>query len=120
MEVNLVKRIGFIILAGCLLCLLVMPALAQEEVLPVVRITYAADAVLSQEEDVEAQVTLVYAGQETALNARLRLNDATLDIVEATLPQKSLRIDSDDVRLSCITMAATRSIPRWSARCAAT
>lgn len=90
------KKVGLLILLCCTLCLCALPALAQE--LPVIQITYAPDAPLSREEAVEARVTLVHAGRETAFDAGLRLQDETLDAVEKALPQQSLRIDGGDTR----------------------
>ena len=92
------KRISLLAFFCCLFCLCALTGLAQEETLPVIRITYAADAVLSQADAVDAQVTLVSAGTETSFPARLRLNDKTLDVVECALPQQSLRVDGDDQR----------------------
>ena len=66
--------------------------------MPAIRITYAADVELSQEEAVEAQVVLEDAGEETSLEAQLRLHDSTLDVVETALPQKSLRVDGGEIR----------------------
>lgn len=80
-------------LLGCLISLLALPGMAEEASLPAIRITYAADAELSQEEAVEAQVVLADAGEETSLEAQMRLHDSTLDVVETTLPQKSLRVN---------------------------
>ena len=92
------KRIGLLAALCCLLCLCALPGLAQEEALPVIRITCAPDAALTQEEAVAAQVTLISAGTETGFDAQLRLNDATLDAVECALPQKSLRVEGDGQR----------------------
>ena len=60
------KRISLLAFFCCLFCLCALTGLAQEETLPVIRITYAADAVLSQADAVDAQVTLVSAGTETS------------------------------------------------------
>lgn len=92
------KRKSLFALLGCLLCLMVLPALAQADGLPTVNITYAPDATLSQEQAVDAQVTLTSSGEETSFAALLRLNDKTQDKVEITLPQQSLRIDGDAQR----------------------
>lgn len=92
------KKFGLILLLGVLACLLALPAMAQVQELSVIRINYAVDTTLSQEKAVEAQVTLVQDGQENTFEAMLRLNDAGLDIVEQLLPQKSLRVDSDNMR----------------------
>lgn len=86
------------VLLGCLISLLALPGMAEEASLPVICITYAADAELSQEEAVEAQVILADAGEETSLEAQLRLHDSTLDVVETALPQKSLRVDGGETR----------------------
>lgn len=85
-------------LLGCLISLLALPGMAEEASLPAICITYAADAELSQEEAVEAQVVLADAGEETSLEAQLRLHDSTLDVVETALPQKSLRVDGGETR----------------------
>lgn len=92
------KKIKWFVLLGCLISLLALPGMAEEASLPAIRITYAADAELSQEEAVEAQVVLADAGEETSLEAQLRLHDSTLDVVETTLPQKSLRVDGGETR----------------------
>lgn len=92
------KKIVLSMLLCCLICLCALPAMAQEQNLPVVRITYAADAALSQEEAVEAQVTLAFSGQDASFDAMLRLQDKTMDAAELALPQKSLHIDSDVMR----------------------
>ena len=92
------KKISLIVLLLLLFCLLALPGLAEEANLPVIRITYATDAELSQEETVEAQVTLVDSGKEASFDAQLRLHDKTLDLVETTLPQQSLRIDGEGTR----------------------
>lgn len=89
------KKIGCLALLCCLLCLCALPALAQEESLPVIRITYAADAILSQTKPVDAQISLTVSGQEQLFDGQLRLNAATSDAVENVLPQKSLRIDGE-------------------------
>lgn len=89
------KKFG---LFALLVCLFILPALAQEQSLPVIRITYAADASLSQEEAVGAQVTVTRSGQETSFDAQLRLHGTAFDMTEAALPQKSLRVDSDNAR----------------------
>lgn len=90
---------GIFILTLCLLlCLCALPAMAQEQSLPVIRITYAADAALSSEEAVEAQVVIEQSGQDVAFDALLRLYDQTTDVAEKELPQQSLRIDSDTMR----------------------
>ena len=86
------------VLLGCLISLLALPGMAEEASLPAICITYAADAELSQEEAVEAQVVLADAGEETSLEAQLRLHDSTLDVVETALPQKSLRVDGGETR----------------------
>lgn len=92
------KKISLFMFLCCLIGLCTLPALAQEQSLPVVRMSYAADAALSQETAVEAQVTLSYAGQDASFNAMLRLQDKTTDAAEAALPQKSLRVDGDAMR----------------------
>lgn len=92
------KRIVALLLCG-LVCLGALPGLARAEGLPVIRITYVSDAVLSLEEAVDAQVTLTANGQETVFAARLRLGDESRDSVETALPQKSLRLDGDGTRL---------------------
>ncbi len=92
------KKTALFLLVGCLLCLMALPALAQADGLFAVSITYAADATLSQEQAVDAQVTLTSSGEETSFAALLRLNDKTQDKVEITLPQQSLRIDGDAQR----------------------
>lgn len=86
------------VLLGCLISLLALPGMAEEASLPAICITYAADAELSQEEAVEAQVVLADAGEETSLEAQLRLHDSTLDVVETALPQKNLRVDGGETR----------------------
>lgn len=86
------------VLLGCLISLLALPGMAAEANLPAIRITYAPDMELSQEEAVEAQVVLADAGEETSLEAQLRLHDSTLDVVETALPQKSLRVDGGEIR----------------------
>lgn len=74
-----------------------LPAMAQEkQTLPVITITYASDASLSQETAVDAQITVAEGGQESTFQARLRLNKTALDLVEKDLPQQSLHIESID------------------------
>jgi len=93
-----VNKTKLFVLLGCLISLLALPGMAEEASLPAICITYAADAELSQEEAVEAQVVLADAGEETSLEAQLRLHDSTLDVVETALPQKSLRVDGGETR----------------------
>lgn len=88
------KLITLMLTFSLLLC--VQPVLAQEETLTQVRITYAADAVLSEEEGIAAQVVLVQDGQETELDAQLYLSAGTNDMVEALLPQQNLRVDGGE------------------------
>lgn len=114
------KKIKWFVLLGCLISLLALPGMAEEASLPAIRITYAADVELSQEEAVEAQVVLEDAGEETSLEAQLRLHDSTLDVVETALPQKACTLTARGPVSSCTTTATTQSIPRSSARCAAT
>ncbi len=92
------KKLGLLFALCMLACLLAVPAMAEAQGLPVIHITYAPDAVLSQEEPVEAQITLTQDGQENTFAAALRLNDESLDFCEQLLPQKSLRIDGEDTR----------------------
>lgn len=87
------KKLRLLLLLGCLLCLFALPAAAQE--LPSIHITCTTDQPLSAEEATAAQVTLPLNGQETVLDAQLRLKDKTQDVVEAALPQQSLYIDSE-------------------------
>ena len=92
------KRNCLYTLLCCLLCLWVLPAAAQETDLPAVYITCEADAVLTTENAVPAQVTLAYPEGETTFAAALRLNDPASDAAEGSLPQKSLRIDGEEYR----------------------
>ena len=89
------KRNRLNILIPLILLLCCLPVLVQAAALPVVSIDYAADAVLSCETAVEAQITLTLGGRETDFAGKLRLNDKSLDMTEQLLPQQSLRIDSD-------------------------
>ena len=83
----------------CILLLCALPAMAQEEqALPVITITYAADASLSQETAVDAQITVAEGGQESTFQAKLRLNKTALDLVEKDLPQQSLYIEGAETR----------------------
>lgn len=88
------KLITLMLAFSLLLC--AQPVLAQAETLTQVRITYGADAVLSATEGIAAQVVLVEAGQETALDAQLYLAGGTCDMVAACLPQQNLRVDSGE------------------------
>lgn len=90
------KKLHLLLLLGCLLCLFALPAAAQE--LPSLSITCTTDQPLSAEEAAAAQITLTQNGQETVLDAQLRLHSSSLDVVEAALPQKSLRVDGDGIR----------------------
>ena len=92
------KRTKLFVLLGCLISLLALPGMAEVASLPAVRITYAPEAELSQEETVEVQVTLVDSDAETSFDSQMRLHDSTLDVVETTLPQKSLRVDGGETR----------------------
>lgn len=90
------KKLITLMLTFSLLLLCVQPVLAEAETLTQVRITYGADAILSASESIAAQVVLVDAGQETALDAQLSLVGWTSDMVAACLPQQNLRGDSGD------------------------
>ena len=81
----------------CILCVVALTSMAQEQSLPVISLTYAADATLSQEKSVEAQIVQTYSGQETRGTVSLRLDDPSLDLGERALPQKSLRVEGDDM-----------------------
>ena len=66
---------SFFAVLCCILLLCALPAMAQEEqALPVITITYDSDASLSQETDVDAQITVAEGGQENTYQAKLRLN----------------------------------------------
>ena len=92
------KKASLFSILCCLLLLCALPALAEEQSLPVITITYAADAALSTDAAVDAQVTIARDGQEHAFPARLRLNAAAMDSVERELPQRSLYIEGADTR----------------------
>lgn len=102
------KKIKWFALLGCLISLLALPGMAEEASLPAIRITYTADVELSQEEAVEAQVVLEDAGEETSLEAQLRLHDSTLDVVETALPQKSLRVKRGEIRKQAKSLKSSR------------
>lgn len=90
---------SFFAVLCCILLLCALPAMAQEEqTLPVITITYAADASLSQETDVDAQITVAESGQESTFQAKLRLNKTALDLEEKDLPQQSLYIEGAETR----------------------
>lgn len=91
------KKASLLSILCCLLLLCALPALAEEQSLPVITITYAADAALSHEETVDAQVTVSEGGQESSFQAKLRLNKTALDLVEKDLPQRSLYIEGADM-----------------------
>ena len=90
------KKASLLSILCCLLLLCTLPALAEEQSLPVITITYAADAALSHEETVDAQVTVSEGGQESTFQAKLQLNKTALDLVEKDLPQQSLHIESEN------------------------
>ena len=90
------KKLHLLLLLGCLLCLFALPAAAQE--LLSISISCTTDQPLSAEEAAAAQVTLTQNGQETVMDAQLRLHGNSLDMVEAALPQKSMHVDSDHMR----------------------
>ena len=90
------RQYSFLVILFCVFVLFAFPSLAQEVALPVLSIDYAADAVLSRDNAVEAQITLVQGGRETSFSGTLRLNDRSRDMTEELLPQQSLRIDSDE------------------------
>lgn len=92
------KLCNVFVLLLCLLCLLTLPVLSESEGLSVVHISFAADALLSRENAVEAQVTLMLSDEVVSFDAQLRLRGASLDLVEAVLPQQSLRIDGENTR----------------------
>ena len=90
---------SFFAILCCILLLCALPAMAQEEqALPVITITYDSDASLSQETDVDAQITVAEGGQESTFQAKLRLNKTALDLVEKDLPQQSLYIEGAETR----------------------
>lgn len=90
---------SFLAILCCILLLCALPAMAQEEqTLPVITITYASDASLSQETAVDAQITVAEGGQESSFQAKLRLNKTALDLVEKDLPQRSLYIEGAEKR----------------------
>lgn len=90
---------SFFAILCCILLLCALPAMAQEEqALPVITITYASDASLSQEAAVDAQITVAEGGQESSFQAKLRLNKTALDLVEKDLPQQSLYIEGAETR----------------------
>lgn len=91
------KKVSLLALLCCLLMLCALPALAEEQSLPVIRITYTGDAALTQEDTVSAQLSVLENGLETAYQAELRLNDAALDGAERALPQQSLRLENENV-----------------------
>lgn len=82
----------------CLICLSICPVLADAQDLPVIQISFPVEEELSQVAAVEVRVVIAQAGQECSSNALLRLSDESLDVVERSLPQKSLSIDSGDMR----------------------
>lgn len=82
----------------CLLCLCALPAAAQEADLPAVYIAYEPNTVLTTDNAVPAQVTLVSPEGETTFSADLRLVKPVSDAAEDSLPQKSLRIDGEEYR----------------------
>lgn len=87
------KKVSLLAMLCCLLILCALPALAEDQSLPVFRITYPADTPLTQEETVTAQVTMLADGHEETYPAQLRLNDSKPDGAERALPQQSLRFE---------------------------
>lgn len=92
------KKTSIILVLCFLTNLLIFPVLAQDQSMPVIQIDYETDATLSQTEAVEAQVSLTQSEQEASFAALIRLDDEFLDVVESLLPQKSLRIEGDDMQ----------------------
>lgn len=95
----MLKRTCLLLMVCCLLLLCITTATAQEQSLTEIRITYDAGKTIASDVAVDAQVTLVQAGQETVCDAGLLLSDAAADAAEAALPQKSLRLEGDGVQL---------------------
>ncbi|MBQ8136856.1 MAG: CotH kinase family protein [Clostridia bacterium] len=87
------KRIGLIIAICLFFCFCAMPALTEDQALPVIRVSFPKDARLSVTESVDAQVSI---DGEGAFDAKLWLSGGHMDVAEIALPQKSLRIEGEN------------------------
>lgn len=92
------KKTCLLLMVCCLLLLCITTAVAQEPNLTEIWIVYDAGKTIACDTAVDAQVTLVQAGQETVCDAGLLLSDETADAAEVALPQKSLRLEGDGLQ----------------------
>lgn len=91
----MMKKLCLSLLAW-VLCLLALPALAEEQPLLTLWIEYDAEVELSREVAVPATITQQHLGDPSTYPAQLRLHMETGDDAERVLPQRSLRVDSAD------------------------
>ncbi len=92
------KKSRFCILLFSIIVLYMFPSFASEDGLSVIRIINAPEKVLIQDQDVPVKVQV---DETNTFEAVLRQYSGSNDIIESSLPQKSLEIESEEV---CFTL----------------